>query len=165
MRGQSLTEAEHLERVADDRPDAGRRGSSEAADAADLDRFKQDRQRAVSVSEACDESEILALLHDEYARAILGATSERAMSASELSDSCDASRSTIYRRIDRLTECDLLEEQTQLDPDGHHRNVYASRLEEARVRFEDGDPVVEIERTEPVREDPADRFTRMWEDL
>jgi len=124
-----------------------------------------DRAPAVVVSEACDESEVLALLDDEYAREILGETSEQPMSATELSDRCDASRSTIYRRIDRLTDCDLLEEQTQLDPDGHHRSVFASRLEEARVRFEDGQAVVEIERTEPAAEDVADRFTRMWEDL
>lgn len=117
------------------------------------------------MSEECDESEILALLDDEYARSILGETSERPMSATELSDHCDASRSTVYRRIDRLTDCDLLAERTRYDPDGHHRNVYASRLEEVRVRFEGGEPVLEIERTEAATEDVADRFTRMWEDL
>lgn len=119
----------------------------------------------MSVSEECDESEILALLHDEYARAILGETSAQPMSATELSDRCDASRSTIYRRIDRLTDCDLLEERMEYDPDGHHRSVYASRLEEVRVRFEDAEPVLDIERREAAPEDPADRFTRMWEDL
>ncbi|WP_248515691.1 winged helix-turn-helix domain-containing protein [Salinarchaeum laminariae] len=117
------------------------------------------------MTEECDESEILALLDDEYARAILGETSAQPMSATELSDRCDASRSTIYRRIDRLTDCDLLEEQMQYDPEGHHRSVYASRLEEVRVRFEDADPVLEVERAEASAEDPADRFTRMWEGL
>lgn len=117
------------------------------------------------MSEESNESEILALLHDEYARQILGETSATPMSANELSQRCDASRSTVYRRIDRLTDCDLLEERTRFDPDGHHRNVYASRLEEVLVRFEDGGPVVEVQRTEPTEEDVADRFTRMWEEL
>lgn len=117
------------------------------------------------MSEECDETEILALLDDEYARAILGETSAQPMSATELSDRCDASRSTIYRRIDRLTDCDLLEERMRYDPDGHHRSVYASCLEEVRVTFDDAEPVLEIERTETADEDVADRFTRMWEGL
>lgn len=117
------------------------------------------------MSEECDETEILALLDDEYARAILGETSAQPMSATELSDRCDASRSTIYRRIDRLTDCDLLEERMRYDPDGHHRSVYVSRLEEVRVRFEDAEPVLAVERAEATGEDPADRFTKMWEEL
>ncbi|MDL5363278.1 winged helix-turn-helix domain-containing protein [Halalkalicoccus sp. NIPERK01] len=42
------------------------------------------------------------------------------MSAPELSEACNASVSTIYRRIERLQEYDLLDERLQLDRDGHH---------------------------------------------
>jgi predicted transcriptional regulator len=116
------------------------------------------------VSEDCDEEEILALLDDEYARAILTATSAEPMSAQTLSERCDASVTTIYRRIDRLKDCDLLEEQLQPQPDGNHYKVYASRLESFSVSFEDGEMRADIERA-AAEEDVADRFTRMWEDL
>jgi len=117
------------------------------------------------VSEDPEGAAILSLLDDDYARAILTATSAQPMSADQLTERCDASDSTIYRRVDRLKEHDLLEEQTRFDPDGHHYSVYASRVESATVTFEDGECRVELERRPATEEDPADRFTRMWQDL
>jgi predicted transcriptional regulator len=117
------------------------------------------------VSEDCDDGEILELLDDEYARAILTETSAEPMSARTLSERCDASVTTIYRRIDRLRDCDLIEEQIRPQPDGNHYKVYASRLESFSVTFDDGELRADITRAEPSEEDPADRFTRMWEDL
>jgi DNA-binding transcriptional ArsR family regulator len=117
------------------------------------------------VSEGCDDEEVLALLDDDYARAILTETSAEPMSAQTLSERCDASVTTIYRRIDRLRDCDLVEEQIRPQPDGNHYKVYTSRLESFSVRFEDGELRADVTRTEPAEEDPADRFTRMWEDL
>ena len=116
------------------------------------------------MSEDCDEEDVLALLDDEYARAILTATSAEPMSAQSLSERCDASVTTIYRRLDRLQDCDLVEEQLQPQPDGNHYKLFASRLESVSVTFEDGERHVDIERTE-AQEDVADRFTRMWQDL
>jgi predicted transcriptional regulator len=117
------------------------------------------------VSDERDDEEILALLDDEYARAILRETSAEPMSANTLSERCDASVTTIYRRIDRLQDCDLIEERIRPQPDGNHYKVYASRLESLEVTFEDGEIRAEVTRREPPEEDPADRFTRMWEDL
>ena len=117
------------------------------------------------VSEDFDGAAILALLEDDYAREILTATSAQPMSADQLTERCDASDSTIYRRVDRLKEHDLLEEQTQFDPDGHHYSVYVSRLQSVDVTFEDDECQVELHRRTPAEEDPADRFTRMWQDL
>lgn len=112
-----------------------------------------------------DDAELLALLEDAYAREILTATSAQPMSAEQLTQHCDASDSTIYRRVDRLKDHDLLDEQTQFDPDGHHYSVYVSRLESVTVTFEDGECRIELERRHLAAEDPADRFTRMWQDL
>ncbi|MFB6201485.1 MAG: helix-turn-helix domain-containing protein [Halorhabdus sp.] len=117
------------------------------------------------MSEDPDGESILSLLDDDYAREILTATSAQPMSADQLTERCDASDSTIYRRVDRLKEHDLLEEQTQFDPDGHHYSVYVSRLESVNVTFEDDACRVELQRRSPTGEDPADRFTRMWQDL
>ena len=116
------------------------------------------------MSEECADEEVLALLDDEYARAILTATSAEPMSAQTLSERCDASVTTIYRRIDRLQDCDLVEEQLQPQPDGNHYKVFASRLESFSVTFDDGEMHADIERRE-TEEDVADRFTRMWQDL
>lgn len=118
------------------------------------------------MSEDCDEDELLALLEDEYARAILTETSDQAMSANELSDRCNASVTTIYRRIDRLIACGLVEERLQPQPDGNHFREYAATLARFSVTFEDGERHLELEQREaPHEEDAADRFTRMWRDL
>jgi predicted transcriptional regulator len=115
-----------------------------------------------AVSGECETAEVLELLNDEYARTILTATSAEPMSANSLSERCDASPSTIYRRLDRLRECGLVDEQLQPQPDGNHYKVYAAQLEEFAVSFEDGEMHAEMELG---AEDPADRFTRMWEEL
>lgn len=110
-----------------------------------------------------DESpgELFALLEDEYARAILAATSQRPMSAPTLAEECDASRSTVYRRIERLKDLDLVAETTSPDDDGHHRHVYAARFNELPVTLVDGEYRLSVDR----RDHPADRFTEMWESI
>ncbi|WP_049900624.1 winged helix-turn-helix domain-containing protein [Halococcus agarilyticus] len=109
-----------------------------------------------------DLSEVAELLDDPYARAILAKTSIEPMSAKMLSDRCDASLPTVYRRIERLQEHDLLREQQQLDPDGHHYKSYEARLEQVSIDLEDGTYSVEITRTE---REAADRFSDLVEEL
>lgn len=67
------------------------------------------------MTEKSDVRAISALLENQYAHTILIHTSKQEMSAPELSEACDASVSSIYRRIERLQEYDLLEENLQLD--------------------------------------------------
>jgi biotin operon repressor len=109
-----------------------------------------------------DDEEIYTLLDDDYARRILVETHEDARSAEALSEACDASESTIYRRVERLREHDLLEGVQRLDPGGHHHEVYAARLERVTVELTDDGFVVEVDRRE---ENAADRFTRLYEEL
>lgn len=111
---------------------------------------------------AVDE-EVFELLDDPYAREILVETWDGAQSAEALSEACDASRSTIYRRIERLRERDLLEGEQRLDPAGHHHEVYSARLERVTVELTSDGFVVEIDRIES--DDPADRFTRLYRGL
>ena len=113
-----------------------------------------------------DESpaDLFALLDDEYARAILAATSQRPMSAPTLAEVCDASRPTVYRRIERLKEHDLVSETVVLDgDDGHHRRVYEARFSGLSVTLVDGEYRLSVDRRE--RDHPADRFTDMWESI
>ncbi|SEH18011.1 Helix-turn-helix domain-containing protein [Natronorubrum sediminis] len=114
------------------------------------------------MSEDTDLSTVLAVLDDEYARKILTHTSIEPMSASTLSERCDASLPTIYRRLDRLEECQLVSEETELAPDGNHYSVYSANLEHLELTLEDGSFELEITYRE---EDVADKFTRMWEGM
>jgi predicted transcriptional regulator len=89
-------------------------------------------------------------------------TYEDTQSAAALSEACDASESTIYRRVERLRERDLLEGVQRLDPGGNHHEVYAARLEKVTVELTENGFVVTVDRTE---ENAADRFTRLYEEL
>lgn len=108
-----------------------------------------------------DRSVVFEALDDETAAAILTATSDRARSASELTEVADASRSTVYRRLDWLVENGLVHEGYQLDREGNHHNVYRAAIERVEVELAHG----EIECTVERREDAVDRFVRIWEDI
>jgi DNA-binding transcriptional ArsR family regulator len=113
-------------------------------------------------------AEVLDLLSDEYARDILAATSTEPMSANSLSERCDASLPTIYRRIERLQEQDLLEQRLRIDEDGTQREVYSARLASFSLELDAGSYESTIERTDrdPIHEeDTVDRLKRMWEGL
>lgn len=115
-----------------------------------------------TVSEDADLETVAGLLEDETARTILTETSQEPMSANTLQERCTASGPTIYRRLERLRECDLLVEQTRPDPSGgHHRTVYAPNLRRVTVELADGEFTLRIDR----REDMADRFTRLIEEM
>jgi len=114
------------------------------------------------VSEEIDLSTVLSVLDDEYARDILTHTSVEPMSARTLSERCDASLPTIYRRLDRLESCRLVTEETELAPDGNHYSVYSANLECLELSLEDGSFDLELTYRE---EDVADKFTRLWEGL
>lgn len=102
-------------------------------------------------------SDVLDVLSDEHARTILVETSVRPMSAKELGERCDASLPTVYRRLERLLECDLLDERTRPRPDGNHHSVYAATLERFALELGDGEFALTLERREGT---PADRCTR-----
>lgn len=114
------------------------------------------------MSEDPDPADLFALLDDEYARAILTETSVRPMSVKNLSEVMDASLPTIYRRVERLQDCGLLEERPAFQQEGRHYGVFEARLERIDIELDDGELTVSVE-TEPT--DPADHFTAMWEEI
>lgn len=113
------------------------------------------------MSEERDISGILEILDDDYARAILEATRQKQMSAKELSEVCDMSVSTVSRRVNTLLEYNLLTERTHIDPDGHHYSEYEARLDRVDIQLLETGFDVHIE----LREDAADRFTRIWSNM
>ena len=108
--------------------------------------------------------ELLSLLEDEYARTIILETYREARSADALSDACDADPSTVYRRIDRLQERGILQDQQRLDPNGHHYKVYVARLEHVAIDVTDDGFDVALEYADE-EEDAADTFTRLYEEF
>lgn len=105
--------------------------------------------------------ELLDLLGEERVRQILAATSRDPLSAKELSEECDVALSTIYRRVEDMVANDLLVEQTQIETDGSHHSVYEANVDHVDVDIEDGTIDIKMD----VREDAAQRFSRIWSDI
>ncbi|MFQ3295002.1 MAG: DNA-binding HxlR family transcriptional regulator [Halobacteriales archaeon] len=100
-------------------------------------------KRVVSVTDA-ESNDLLDLLSDQYTARILEALSVEPRPARELASICDMSRPTVYRRLDRLQEHGLASTDEDLDPDGHHRKVFATSLERVTVELVDNDPTVHL---------------------
>ena len=112
--------------------------------------------------QAIDPAEVYSLLDDEYARQILVETYEETRSASDLSRACDASEATVYRRLERLREQDLIETVQRIDPDEGPREVYAARLDHVGIDLTPEGFEMDLEYVE---ETAADRLTRLYEEL
>lgn len=80
----------------------------------------------------------MALLTDEYVRDILGVLGDEPKRGRNLTAACDASRSTIYRRINRLEAVGLVTAETSVDPDGHHCKEFRLVRDRLTVSVEDG---------------------------
>jgi hypothetical protein len=104
---------------------------------------------------------IFDLLADDYSRRILIAADQQPQTAKDLSDICDSSLATIYRRVSTLQEHNLLEEHSTVDADGSHRRKFETTLEELHVEMTDG----ELELSLTTRDDLADNFTAIWSNL
>jgi len=115
-----------------------------------------------SVTAEPDLATVVDLLDDEHVRSILAATSAEPLSATELSERCDVSPSSIYRRVERLTEADLLDDRTRPRSDGHHETVYVAALDRFELRVREGELDWTVERR---GRDVADELSRMWGEL
>ncbi|WP_353633287.1 winged helix-turn-helix domain-containing protein (plasmid) [Halobacterium sp. NMX12-1] len=102
-----------------------------------------------------DVREISGLLADETAQQILVETNDDPMSAEELSDACGVSPQTVYRRLERLREYDMVSEAVELDDDGHHHKVYTATLDRVTITLTADGFSVELS----LRERMAARFT------
>jgi len=106
-------------------------------------------------------AEIFQILADEYARKILVAADQGPMTARALSEECDASLTTIYRRVSTLQDLELIEERNTVDADGAHRSKFETALGGLHVDLTDG----ELSLTLETRDELADNFTSLWDDL
>lgn len=94
-----------------------------------------------------DAEPLLALLDADYTQTILRETRTDPRPARALADTCDASRTTIYRRLNRLEDAGLVTSHIAHDPDGHHRTVYEATLESVTLDVTDDGYAVTVQTT------------------
>lgn len=88
---------------------------------------------------------------------------EEPMTASELDARCEIPQSTLYRKLELLTDSTLLEESTEIRRDGHHASKYSVAFDEITlVLEEDRSLSVQIER--PART-ADERLAELWSEV
>jgi len=110
--------------------------------------------------DAPDVDTVLEALHDDDCRTILAELDEP-RTAGALLERCDIPRSTLYRKLDLLSEATLLREGTDIRKDGSHASRYEVDFEEIIVT-RDGSIQMEIER--PAR-NADERLAEMWSEV
>lgn len=75
-------------------------------------------------------------LSDPACREILARLDEP-KTAHSLVDSCDVSSSTLYRKLEALTESGLVEEEIGIDPDYSHSTRYKVAFDELTISLDD----------------------------
>ncbi|ELY44711.1 winged helix-turn-helix domain-containing protein [Natronorubrum tibetense] len=106
--------------------------------------------------------EICSALDDPDCREIIR-NLEEPMTASELTKRCEIPQSTLYRKLELLTDSTLLEESTEIRQDGHHASKYAVAFDEITLTLdEDRSLAVQIER--PART-ADERLAELWSEV
>lgn len=104
-------------------------------------------------------SDVLDVLSDDAAQRIIAALDEP-MTASQISEECDIPLSTTYRKLDAMTDAELLNESTEIRRDGQHTTRYAVAFDSVTVGLtDDRDLVVEFERPEGGADE---RLAHLW---
>jgi DNA-binding transcriptional ArsR family regulator len=112
--------------------------------------------------EAPTVDDILAALDDPDCRAIIRALDEP-LSAGEVSERCDIPSSTAYRKLDLLSEADLLAQATRVRPDGHHTTLYDLDFERVVVSL-DGDRSLDVDIERPAGS-ADEQLANMWREV
>lgn len=83
-----------------------------------------------------DPERVFDTLDDRACREIVESL-DQPMTAREISERADIPLSTTYKKLDRLESADLLEEETELDPSGHHRSRYVVNFDRIVVLLDE----------------------------
>jgi len=91
------------------------------------------RDRAPEPDHDLTTDDLLALLAAEHTEAILQAIRSEPKPARQLVDECDASRPTVYRRLNRLEAAGLVDSTMTYDADGPPRTVVEDTMQPLSV--------------------------------
>ena len=105
---------------------------------------------------------VLDALDDPDCRAIVH-TLDEPMTASELSDATSVPLSTVYRKLDLLSEASLLRELTEVRSDGHHTTRYEVDFEEVSLSLDENNRF-DVTVARPTRS-AEQRLADMWSEV
>jgi DNA-binding transcriptional ArsR family regulator len=112
--------------------------------------------------DAPDLQTVLDALDDPDCRAIVQVL-EEPMTADEISERSDVPLSTTYRKLDMLTDAALLEEGTEIRPDGQHASRYTVAFEEVVIGLaDDRDFEVDVARRPRTADE---RLADLWSEV
>lgn len=95
---------------------------------------KPDRPSSQTISPEA----LISLLSDDHAREISTAIVDEPKTAREIVAECDSSRTTVYRRLNRLDDAGILTTNMCYDADGHHRTSYELRFDSLSIHLDTG---------------------------
>ncbi len=100
-----------------------------------------------SETSVCDSpDELLEMLADADVRSILATTAEAPRSVSEIVDRCEIPTATAYRKVRRLCELGLVDEDVRIREQGRNVNEYCLRVGAVHISIVgDGQPAVQFE--------------------
>jgi len=105
---------------------------------------------------------VLDALDDPACRTIIKELDEP-MTANELADETDIPLSTLYRKIDLLTDASLVVETTEIRDDGHHTSQYRTAVEAVNIELDENREFdVGIERPPQTTDE---RLERLWSEV
>jgi DNA-binding transcriptional ArsR family regulator len=106
--------------------------------------------------------DVLDSLDDPACRSIIEQLDEP-MTASELAEACDIPLSTMYRKLELLSEASLLDERIEINTTSQNTTRYALAFEEVRIGLDDDRSVeVAIKRRERT---PDQRLSELWSEV
>jgi len=115
----------------------------------------------MATGESTQSAALFQVFADEYSRKILLAADEEPRTAKDLSQICDASLTTIYRRIATLQEHELITVHSTIGSGGEHKQLFQTTIEAFHVSISEGDLELSVE----TRDELADNFTTLWKNF
>lgn len=86
-----------------------------------------------------DPTDVLSALGDPDCRQLLSACEETPRTAQECADACDLPLSTVYRKLETLTDAGLLEQGRRIRSQNNHPTEFATSFDTLAVSLRGGD--------------------------
>lgn len=106
--------------------------------------------------------DVLRSLEDAKCRTILTRLGTP-KSATELCETCDMSRSTVYRKLELLREAALVREYTEVRRDGPNSTLYERDVTNISIGIDDNDEFELV--VDRPKERPEDRIATFWSEM
>lgn len=116
----------------------------------------------VAAPDSPDLQALLDALDDPDCRTIIRLL-EKPLSAAELDDKTEIPRSTLYRKLNLMTDAGLVEEDLEIRRDGGHRTRFELVFDEVRIQLDEERRLnVELGRRDVT---PDERLSEMWSEV